>query len=403
MNEGGGSLPGTASREDEAPIRVVMLFSRFPPTYGGGGIQGERLARRLVARGVEVQVLCEARSGSRVPLEEVSDGLRIRRFRIPAFDDERNLWLGLRAAWWLARHDRWDLLHVHGFGYFGVLPTVVARWRGKKVLVKTTLLGGDGVPKDSRWPHRQWITDAYRRVDSVIALSDELEAGFRADPTFRGAVLRLPNGVDASLFAPVDAAMRREYRERLRVPADAFVVFSAGQLDARKRVADIVEAAGLSGIRPVCVALAGPESRDPRDAETLAAATRALPAGASVVCLGELSHHALPEAYAMADAFVLASSAEGMPNALLEGMATGLPCLASDIPGSRDILRGGGGRLFPPGNVRALAQELASLVDDPAASAALGREGREVVLERYSLDRLAEQYGDHYRALLGVC
>ncbi len=402
MNEGGESPPGTASGGGEGPMRVVMLFSRFPPTYGGGGIQGERLARRLVARGVDVQVLCEARGGSAAPLEEVSDGLRIRRFRIPSFDDKRNLWLGIRAAWWLARQDSWDLLHVHGFGYFGVLPTVVARWRGKKVLVKTTLLGGDGVPKDSRWPHRQWITDAYRRVDSVIALSDELEAGFRSDPKFRGAVLQLPNGVDASVFAPVDAAKRREYRERLGVPADAFVVFSAGQMDSRKRVTDIVEAAGLSGIRPICVTLAGPESPDRRDVEALATATRSLPAGASVVCLGELGHHALPEAYAMADAFVLASSAEGMPNALLEGMATGLPCLASDIPGSRDILHGGGGRLFPLGDVPALAREFASLADDPAASAALAREGREVVLERYALDRLAEQYRAHYRALLGV-
>jgi len=196
--------------------------------------------------------------------------------------------------------------------------------------------------------------------------------------------------------------VRREYRERLQIPTDAFVVFSAGQLDARKRVVDIVEAAGLSGIRPVCVVLAGPESPDPRDVERLAAAKRALPVGASVVYLGELGHHALPEAYAMADAFVLASSAEGMPNALLEGMATGLPCLASDIPGSRDVLRGGGGRLFTPGDVPALAREIAALVADPAASAALGREGREVVLEHYALDRLAERYGDHYRALLGV-
>lgn len=402
MNRGGISPAGKAPRAEGAPIRVAMLFACFPPDYGGAGIQGERLAHRLLARGVDVQVLCEVHAGGDAPLQETRAGLKIRRFRIPAFDARRKISLGLQAASWLARNDDWDLLHIHGFGYFSALPSAVARWRGRKVLVKTTLLGGDDVPKASAWPHRQWIAGAYRRVDSVVALSAELEAGFRGDPNFRGEVLRLPNGVDAVAFAPADAVARRAVRDRLGIPRDAFVIFSAGQLDFRKRVVDIVEAAGRSGVRPVCVALAGPTSPYRRDALALAAATEALPAGASVVLLGQLSHDELPEAYRAADAFVLASSSEGMPNALLEAMATGLPCLASDVPGSRDVLCEGGGRLFRLGDVGALGRELEALARDPSAAAELGRQARQVVLARHSLEALAGDYLDHYRSLLAA-
>jgi glycosyltransferase involved in cell wall biosynthesis len=393
---------GRGSNEPPAqPIRVAMLFPYFPPDYSGAGIQGERLARELVRSGVDVQVLCPLHPGAAVPKRESRDGLRIRRFSVPAKDIERKFSLGIKAAAWLARHSDWDLLHIHSFGYFAVLPSTVARWRGRKVLVKTTLVGADDMPKPDGRPHHRLIVEAYRRVDAVVALSAELEAGFRADPNFRGDVTRVPNGVDCHVFESVTDDSRRAARERYGIDPQSFVVMTAGRLDYRKRVTDLIEAAARTDRRPLTVLVAGPDSPFPEDRRLLTAAVQGVPEGVEVKQLGSLSFDRLREAYRAADAFVLASSSEGMPNSVLEAMSTGLPCLATDIPGSRDILADAGGLLFPVGDVEALAREIDLLARDPGRAREMGIRARAVAVSTYSMERIGERYESLYRSLLG--
>ena len=125
-----------------------------------------------------------------------------------------------------------------------------------------------------------------------------------------------------------------------------------------------------------------------------------LSAAARVQRLGNVSPDDLPDVYRAADAFVLASSAEGMPNALLEAMATGLPCIATDIPGARDLLEGGEGHLYSVGDIAALARGIDALVADPAAATALGARAREAVVSRYSLGAVVGRYEAEYRRLL---
>jgi glycosyltransferase involved in cell wall biosynthesis len=90
-----------------------------------------------------------------------------------------------------------------------------------------------------------------------------------------------------------------------------------------------------------------------------------------------------------------------MPNSLLEAMATGLPCVDSDIPGSRDVLSRGGGLLVPLDDPAALAAALDQIVADPAVGARLAAEALAVVEAEYSIDRVAERYLAIYRELIG--
>jgi glycosyltransferase involved in cell wall biosynthesis len=111
---------------------------------------------------------------------------------------------------------------------------------------------------------------------------------------------------------------------------------------------------------------------------------------------GWAARPALPAWYRRAHLFVFPSFEEGMPNALLEALASGLPLLATDIYGNRALVRPGeNGLLVPPGDAAALAQALATLLADPAGRAAMGQASR----------RLATQYGwaavaEAYHALL---
>jgi glycosyltransferase involved in cell wall biosynthesis len=92
------------------------------------------------------------------------------------------------------------------------------------------------------------------------------------------------------------------------------------------------------------------------------------------------------------DILVLPSLREGLPLVLLEAMAAGVPVLAADLPGCRELVGDSAGVLFPPGDVRALRESLIDLMRNPATRKALGRAGRERVRAQFSEDRMLAAY-----------
>src|SRR5262245_36382024 len=95
-----------------------------------------------------------------------------------------------------------------------------------------------------------------------------------------------------------------------------------------------------------------------------------------------------------ADAFVLPSLNENLPLALLQAMAIGLPCIATDVGGVREVMNGGAGILVPPANVKALVAAMELLIARPEIGAELGAAARKRVEQQFSLSRCAD---DHVR------
>ncbi|MDZ4685809.1 MAG: glycosyltransferase, partial [Planctomycetaceae bacterium] len=124
----------------------------------------------------------------------------------------------------------------------------------------------------------------------------------------------------------------------------------------------------------------------------------------SLVLMRQLSEHVRFAGYvpnpsglvAAADLFVLPSLYEGMPNALVEAVASGTPAIAADCPtGPREVLDDGrNGTLVPPGDARVLADAIDAFIADPAPFRARTAAAREFVLQRYdasaSVRRLEE-------------
>jgi glycosyltransferase involved in cell wall biosynthesis len=99
--------------------------------------------------------------------------------------------------------------------------------------------------------------------------------------------------------------------------------------------------------------------------------------------------------------YVLPSRGEGMPNALLEAMACGLPCIAARVSGSEDIIVDGvNGLLVEPEQPVELAHALRRLVEDSDLAQRLAQEARATVVRNYQLTRIVEQLLDLYRFLL---
>jgi glycosyltransferase involved in cell wall biosynthesis len=94
---------------------------------------------------------------------------------------------------------------------------------------------------------------------------------------------------------------------------------------------------------------------------------------------------------------------EGCPVALLEAMACGLPCIATNIPGSQDVIESGvNGLLVPPEDETALARAIQSLVDSPEARQQMGGAARQRILTNYTIEREVAAYEALYAELLDV-
>ena len=100
--------------------------------------------------------------------------------------------------------------------------------------------------------------------------------------------------------------------------------------------------------------------------------------------------------------FVLPSNFEGMPNALMEAMSLGLPCISTDCPcgGPRELIRNGeNGMLVPVGNEKALADAMKYLIGHPDEAKAIGRKAMKI-RESHSTDRICQQWYDYFQNVL---
>ena len=218
-----------------------------------------------------------------------------------------------------------------------------------------------------------------RHAAAVIATTEELRArAARLAPR----VEIIPNGVDLRLFRPGDAERARGRR-----------ILYVGRLSPEKNLQIVVEATASAGAT-LWLAGSGPLRAD-LDAQAKAQS-------APVEFLGVVEQAKLPAVYGSSDVFVLASFTEGHPKVLLEAMACGLPCVASNCAGNRALITDGEtGLLFDPHRPEELAARLRRIFDDPALAARLGEAARKMIVERYDLSALVAREIALVRAIAG--
>jgi glycosyltransferase involved in cell wall biosynthesis len=116
----------------------------------------------------------------------------------------------------------------------------------------------------------------------------------------------------------------------------------------------------------------------------------------SVIFLGK--HSDVPSLMLNADVFVLPSRREGMPNVLMEAMLKGLPCVATDISGSQDLIENNvSGLLVKSLDVNSLAEKICFLLVNREQAEIMGRNARRKILESYNIDMIAEKYLKLYK------
>jgi glycosyltransferase involved in cell wall biosynthesis len=287
----------------------------------------------------------------------------------------------------------YDLIHTHQ-GLWEAVAGGVARSgivRGAPTLVQPASSGYYGEAEElSRIRGAALWRRLILRNDAFVAISADIERQWLdlgVDPT---AMYRIPSGVDARHYAPGPSASTTGLEPRPRV------VFT-GRLHPQKNLDVLIDAwpavYRTTGASLILVGH-GPER------ERLEAKAEDLGIRKSVQFLGPVSDPA--DVLRAADVFVLPSVAEGMSNSLLEAMATGLPCIASDIGGNQDLLgKDEAGVLVPPGPAEAWADAICSLLQDNEHRERLGSMARARIEAEYSLETVVSRYVALYRKLLG--
>lgn len=384
-------------------MHIVHVTPYYAPAYAYGGVTRsvEGMARALARRGHRVTVLTtdayDRDSAYAGPLDEVKDGVRVRRAR--NFSLRLRARLNLSTPWGLRALageviPEAEIVHVHEFRTVeNLLVTPAAERLGKPLVVSPhgTLALGTGRSSLKQIWDALLSPAMARRFGCVTSLSAAEQAEAQALWQRWGAAARfvvIPNGIDPAEYA--DLPGREAFRQRYGLGDGPVCLFMA-RLHPRKGVEPLIRAFRQVAVPEARLVIAGPD-------EGLLEKLRGL-GGEGVVFTGYLSGAERLAALAAADLLALPAVGEGLPMGVLEAMAAGLPVLISPGCNLPEAAAAGAGMEVEP-TVEALAEALEALLSDPARRAEMGAAARRLVEARFTWDAAAGQLEDTYRNLI---
>lgn len=374
-------------------IRVAQVMEA---TTGGMRRHLRWLTQYLNRERFAVEVLVSTRRDPRF-LEDVSwmraQGLPV---HILSMVREIRPGLDLRALvqlWWQLRRGHYDIVHTHS-AKAGFLGRLAARWAHVPVVLYTPhafpFMMSSG---RSLYAWLERLVAPY--TTRFIAVSQgERAAGLAAGVGRPEQYVVIENGIDVAALRAATAQTDR--RVQWGLSAEDVVIGSVGRLVGQKGFCYLIEAAPrvLEAIPLAHFVIVGSGKLEERlrwQAQQAGVAHRVHLVG---------WQEEIISCYDAFDLFVLPSLWEGCPYTLLEAMGCERAVVATQVPGSADIVRHGEtGLLVPPGQPAALAEALIALAGDPLRRRELGKRGRELVESRYSLRRFITELETLYETL----
>ena len=285
-----------------------------------------------------------------------------------------------------------DIVHSRNWG---TIDAAVAAWlAGVPVRIH-----GEHTRTAADPPGKNWRRKVIRRVisplvDRFVTVSDDLRRWMITEvgvPEHK--VVRIHNGVDIQRFSGGEFEFGRR---ALGLSPDDFVIGAVGRLDPVKDYMTLLEAFAKVAQRQDCKLVIVGEGvlRSELEARVAQEDLRG-----RVHLLGERLN--VSELLKGLNIYVNTSIAEGISNAVLEAMATGLPIIATRAGGNVELIEHGvNGTLVPVGDAYALAAAMSLYLSDSTVGAQHGIASRQRARGRFSLERMATQYKDLYTSLL---
>jgi L-malate glycosyltransferase len=327
--------------------------------------------------------ICVFRSGGVLESRVKADGVKLLATKAFFGTDPT---LPFRLAWQLQRL-RIDILHTHSWGTLveGVAASKLAR-------TPLVIHGEHGVMEERprNVAIQRWLWSQTQQIMAVSAPLADRMAKIINYP--RNRIQVILNGVDAECFRP-RPENRSEWRQRLGLPDDGFVIGMVARLVPVKNHLGMLRALALLKERGIIATLAlagsGPLG------ESLMRTAHELNIHEQVRFLGDVSQ--VERFLNTLDVFVLNSLSEGMSNTILEAMACGIPVVATAVGSNASLVEEGKtGRLIAVDDAAALALALEKLMREPSLRAAMGKNARARIENHFSIDRMVREYEELY-------
>lgn len=379
---------------------LIVIESDYPSNDGGGAeAQVQLLARHFPPALPAIVVAPLVPYGPQL-IDEIVDGTPVHRIwypRLPLIGAA--VMLGRLALHIIGRRQRIRAIHCHIAHNMAAVCCALGWLLGLPVIVKLTGMREfeSGILSSNRSLGvrlRRWLI---RRASFLQAISRELAAGLACAGFDPARVQRIPNAVDTALFVP-DRAAKPALRTRLGIEAD-FVACFVGRLVPEKAL-DILLRAWDRAIAKDASAKLVLVGTGPLEGE-LKRLAHSLGRHDQIVFVGHVAQRsAVAEYWRSSDVGVLPSAFEGLSNALLEAIASGMPMIGSRVSGTTDLITPErNGWLFDPGDVDQLASCLRqAFTMTPAARDRLGDAARQTALAHAGIDQVIGRLRQLYAA-----
>ena len=395
-------------------MRIAHIVCSYPPYYSGMGNVVFETVSRLAARGHDVEVFTpgvyerrEVKPVESTPEQEHAPELQSRVDYAHRLKPSLSYGNAARMPQLQQELDSFDLVHLH-YPFFGT-ANLVRRWK----------IRNPGVPlvityhMDARGPgwkglifkyySQFWMPKILSAADLLIASSFDFIHASQANTLFESNKekwIELPFGVDADRFQP---------REKSQELFDIFncdstyptLLFVGGMDEAHyfKGVPVLLRALRLlkqHEMMPQALFVGDGSLRQSYEEQA-----RGLGIDDKVRFLGYTPDDILPAVYNMADVLVLPSlhQGEAFGMVLLEAMASGVPVVASDLPGVRTVAQDGG-CVVSPNDSTALAETVEGFFSEKTDRNAWSQKARSAVLEKYSWKTIIAHLEAEYRKLV---
>jgi sugar transferase (PEP-CTERM/EpsH1 system associated) len=293
------------------------------------------------------------------------------------------------------REKKIELIHTHNTGAY-IYGTIAAKLAGCGVIIHTE--HGRYFPDKKRLMVAEKILSnfTYRIVTVSEALKNDLIKFEKINPE---KISVITNGIDLKHFKPLAKNVIRQKKHELGLDKNDFVIGNIGRLVSVKGHRDLIQAFSLvhKSLPKVKLVIAG----DGPLKDDLINFSQSLRLQKNILFLGERND--ILELLNTFDIFVLPSKSEGISLTLLEAMAVGKPVVATSVGGNKEIIENGkDGYLVPAQIPKRLGEIILNIVKTYKNNRELGVLAYEKVREKYSLDKMVNDYQNVYESALVV-
>lgn len=357
-------------------MNIALLSEKYTPDIGGLAISTERLARLLTTAGHTVRVF--APTSGLLPSEQRTlshGGISVTRFGAhKRVDDTLVDWFELIAE---ENHRApFDILHA----YFLPQAGFVATYAGKYLNVPSVVsIRGNDIERAAFDPAK-FSHVMYALINASAVTTNASELARKAKAFVDREVTLIPNGIDTDHFKPMKKNLA--LAEALGLTNQPVIGF-AGELREKKGLRALLSGyAQTNKKQPSTLLIVGEvrEGEDKKALEEFQITNPQLP----ITLTGSAPHRDMPAYYSLMDVFVHPSLRDGMPNAVLEAMACGVPVVVTPVGGILDVIQNGeNGMLVPVNAVDALGQAIEMILTDELLRKKMSDAARRTIIENY--------------------